>query len=218
MTKYRGLLIDLDGTLYEYERCNRLATVAVVDELSAITGREKSDILRFFNESRDQVKRYTEGTASSHSRLLYIQRLVERLFCRSDLDLVVRLHDLFWNSYVNNIILYDGVLDFLQYVKSQGVETAVVTDLTADIQIKKLRGISVNSYIDFLVTSEEAGRDKPYKSIFEIALRKLSLPKSVVIMLGDNPDTDIRGALDFGINAINVNKGSFKDGKLKEYF
>lgn len=218
MDKYNGLLVDLDGTLYEYEICNRLANAVVVDELSDIARREKSEILGIFNRARDEVKKYTGKTASSHSRLLYIQRTVERLFHRTDLDLVVRLHDLFWDSFISNIVLYEGVLDFFQYVKSQGVKTVVVTDLTADIQINKLRRIGLSSYIDFLVTSEEAGYDKPHRNIFEIALNKLSLPKSEVIMFGDNPDTDIRGALDFGIHAILVNRGSFKDGKLKEYF
>lgn len=47
-----------------------------------------------------------------------------------------------------------------------------------------------------------AGVKKPHPNIFEFALSLANVPKENAIMIGDCIDADVRGALDYGMEAI----------------
>ena len=73
--------------------------------------------------------------------------------------------------------------------------------MQARFQIKKLEKLKLSKKIDFLVTSEEVGVEKPDLRIFSSALAKLNIKKDQVIMIGDNHEKAIMGARQYGINA-----------------
>src|SRR5699024_2818588 len=60
-------------------------------------------------------------------------------------------------------------------------------------------------YFDHIVISGEFGEGKPSEAIFKHALNLLDVEKSEVIMVGDNPNTDILGALQTGIDSVFIN-------------
>ncbi len=47
-----------------------------------------------------------------------------------------------------------------------------------------------------------AGVKKPHRNIFEYALSLANVKKENAIMIGDCIDADVRGAIDFGMEAI----------------
>ena len=57
---------------------------------------------------------------------------------------------------------------------------------------------------------------KPYKNIFDFALRKINIPKNKIIMIGDSLITDILGATRSGIKSVLVYDG-FKKGEKKKF-
>ena len=66
--------------------------------------------------------------------------------------------------------LRKGVLKVQKELKEQRIKTAVVSDLTTHIQLRKMDKLRISKYIDFLVTSEEAGSEKPHAVMFLLAL------------------------------------------------
>ena len=63
----------------------------------------------------------------------------------------------------------------------------------------------MSGYFREVITSEGAGSLKPHKEIFEYALMKTGAEKKESIMLGDNLEADIQGAMDAGIDQVYVN-------------
>ena len=218
MTKFKALMIDLDNCLYPYFPCNEAGMNAVYDILMEKINKPRSELEKLFLESRKKVKSTIINNGSSHSRLLYFQILTENIFGKTNLFLALELNDIFWKNYLSNINLYEGVLEFFEFIKSKNVKIVIVTDLTVAIQIRKLIFLNLDKYIDFLVTSEESGVDKPNSKIFEIALSKLGVNKEETIMFGDSLEKDVKGAESFGIKAILTNKNTFEDEKIREYF
>jgi HAD superfamily hydrolase (TIGR01458 family) len=53
---------------------------------------------------------------------------------------------------------------------------------------------------------------KPERAFFELALKNLGLPSEVVAMVGDDPELDIRGAQIAGLHAILVETGRHRPG------
>ena len=66
---------------------------------------------------------------------------------------------------------------------------------------KKILKLDLEEYIDFLVTSEEVGHEKPNKKIFEKALKKINLQNDQVVMIGDSMAKDIEGAKSLKIDS-----------------
>ena len=74
--------------------------------------------------------------------------------------------------------------------------------MLAGIQMRKIRQLGLAERVDFLVTSEEAGRDKPDAAIFRLALYKAGCAASEALMVGDNFAHDISGAHRVGITGL----------------
>ena len=152
-----------------------------------------------FNKARSDVKEKLLGTASSHSRLLYFQRTVEYLGLGTKILLTLDLEQTYWCTFLVNTSLFQGVKDFIIQLKSDGVITANITDLTAQIQFRKLVYLGLDEYFDYVVTSEEAGRDKPHKAPFDIILSKIGVDPYEIWMIRDDPVSDIEGAVRVGM-------------------
>lgn len=150
-----------------------------------------------FDTARAEVKKQLGKTASSHSRLLYFQRTLEELGLRSQILLSLELEQTYWGSFLAASELREGALDFLDQLARANIPKILVTDLTSQIQFRKLVYMALDQRFEYVVTSEESGNDKPHPAGFELAISKLnsSVPEArTVWMIGDNIKSDIEGA------------------------
>ena len=200
-----AILFDTDNTLYPYDPAHLAAQTAVRDKVTKTFSITPEDFDLAFNEARMQVKSRLNGTAASHSRLLYMQRMLEIMGLGSQVLLALDFEQTYWRTFLSNAILFDEVKALLDDIRLLGIPTAVVTDLTAQIQFRKVVYFGLDHYFDYIVTSEEAGFDKPHAAPFDIALEKMRPKGDCIWMIGDNPINDIRGGKE-KINAITLQK------------
>jgi HAD superfamily hydrolase (TIGR01549 family) len=200
-----AILFDTDNTLYPYDPAHKVAQTAVRDKVVralSITGEEFD---KAFDQARNEVKKRLKHTASSHSRLLYLQRMLELLGLGSQVLMALDFEQTYWRTFLSNAVLFDDVKALLDDVRLLGIPTAIVTDLTSQIQFRKIVYFGLDHYFDYIVTSEEAGFDKPHAAPFELAVEKMRPKGSCIWMIGDNPTNDIRGAKE-KINAVTLQK------------
>lgn len=96
------------------------------------------------------------------------------------------------------------MIEFLQQLKDMDIKTANITDLTAQIQFRKMVYFNLDEYFDYVVTSEESGQDKPSRQPFDIALDKLQIPAKKIWMIGDDCENDVAGAQKSGMISIQI--------------
>lgn len=200
-----AFLFDTDNTLYPYDPAHEKAISAVRAKVVKQLSISEQEFDKAFKEARSQVKGRLKHTAASHSRLLYLQRMLEILGLGSQVLLALDYEQTYWRTFLSNAILFDGVKELLDEIRLLGIPTAIVTDLTAQIQFRKVVYFGLDHYFDFIVTSEEAGFDKPNNAPFQIALEKMGVRGDRVWMVGDNPVNDIRGAR-VEIGAVTIQK------------
>ena len=213
----RAVLFDLDNTLYEYDPPHKKALFAVYKELKnkIKLSRKKFDFL--FKISKQEIHRELSGTASAHNRILYFQRLIEKTHNTIEPAIILKLYEVYWNAFLKNMSLSHGVLSTLKQLKKQNYMIAIVSDMTTHIQLRKLKKLKITKYIDYLVTSEEAGSEKPHSIMFLLALNKLRLKPEEVIMVGDSLISDIGGANSVGIPTALIKKGRFYKQSEESY-
>ena len=202
MFNKKVVLFDLDNTLYKYAPAHEKALKKVYQCIKKEIKISLKEFLRLYKISKKEIHRGLAGTASSHNRVLYFQRLIEKTHNTIEPDVILNLYDLYWNTFLNTMKLGKGVLKTLKRMKLEGIKTAIISDLTTQIQLRKMSKLGITPYIDVLVTSEEAGSEKPNKIMFLLALNKLNALPSDAVMVGDNPINDIEGGNSVGLDTI----------------
>ena len=190
-----AVLFDLDNTLYDYEHSHGKALSEVRAKLGRNAGIAPERFDALYDEARRSIKADLKDNASAHSRLLYFQRMIELTGLRSDVVMALDCEQTYWRTFLSAASLFPDVEETMRLIRSIGVQMAIVTDLTAQIQFRKIVYFGLESIVDHVVTSEEAGADKPAPPIFAIAKRKLDLkPGAAVWMIGDDAKKDCEGA------------------------
>jgi putative hydrolase of the HAD superfamily len=200
-----AILFDFDNTLYPYDPAHEAAMQAVREKAARSLSIEPAAFDKAFTEARKQVKARLGHTASAHSRLLYMQRMLELVGLGSQVLLALDYEQTYWRTFLSNAILFDDVKELLDDLRIMGIPSATVTDLTAQIQFRKFVYFGLDRHFDYIVTSEEAGFDKPNRAPFDMALQKISPKGNCIWMIGDNPVTDIRGSRE-AVGAITLQK------------
>ena len=202
LSNKKGILLDFDNTVYKYDICHRHALQQVYLEIKKyISIKNFEEFHKLYVESQEKVKANIPDRAASHSRFLYFQILFEKYFGKVRVELTIFFEKLYWSSFFEKMVLVEGVLGFLEKCKKEKIKICVVTDLTVQIQFEKFKYLNLEKYIDFVVSSEEAGIEKPDGKIFLLALEKLGMSKDEVIIIGDSLKRDIVGAENFGVDS-----------------
>ena len=197
--KPKAIIFDTDNTLYKYAPAHKLALKSLFSKAEILLDLKKDLFEEKFSQARREIKNRIINQASSHSRLLYIQRTIELLGLKTQLLLTLDLEQTYWRTFLQSCNLFPNVRELLNKLNSINIKTAIVTDLTSQIQFRKIIFFGLEQYFDFVVTSEEAGVDKPNKAPFELALKKLDLFASECWMIGDSLDADVLGGNECGL-------------------
>jgi putative hydrolase of the HAD superfamily len=111
----------------------------------------------------------------------------------------------FLNGLPNRKNLFPYTIEILEYLKNKNYVLHLITNGFESIQHNKLKYSNLTNYFVEIVTSEKAGSLKPNKEIFEFALKIAKANINESIMIGDNIEADIKGAMNAGLDTIFVN-------------
>ncbi len=208
----KAVIFDLDDTLYDYKTCDTKATNALLCYL-----KDKLDIppeqgKLCLQQAKKIVKEQLGNVAASHNRILYTQILSE-LCGLKPAQYAYEMYEIYWNAMLEKMKPYPYVKKLWSILKENQIKIAILTDLTAQIQHRKLIKMGLQNNVDCLVTSEEAGAEKPDKVMFQKIMKKLGCQKDEVILIGDSLEKDILGAKAFGIPSIWFSENANVDQK-----
>lgn len=207
LSNTRGVLCDLDDTLYAYDPCNKAGYAAARLLASGRFDVPEAVFDEYWKAGRNMVHHDLAPFAAGHSRLLYAQKLAEKHFGFTHPAFTLEVEEAYWSTFLEHMTWNPEAEDFLQTVADAGLEVCIVTDLTAQIQLRKWLKLNLGRYARYMVSSEEAGYEKPSPIIYKLALNKMGMQPSEVIMIGDSLAKDVEGAAALGIRAHHIKHG-----------
>ena len=101
--------------------------------------------------------------------------------------------------------LFDDVLSTLQALKQQDIILGLITNLNRDVT-SICHKLGLQPYLDFVVTPQEAGADKPQPPIFLAALNHARVDADQAVHVGDQYQVDVVGARGVGITPILIDR------------
>lgn len=117
-------------------------------------------------------------------------------------------------DYLDNLAmekqLVPGATELLHHLRQQGYTIGILSNGFADVQYRKIERAGLSPLIDLTVLSDDIGVTKPDIRLFQYAQGLTEWPDKpdAHLMIGDNPATDIGGALAAGWSAIWFNPSS----------
>ena len=197
------IFVDIDDTLYDYEYAHAKSIKYCYEHFKMLY---KEINFNCFNQDyrncRNLITSRFKNNGSSRSRILALQILFEDYELKMAHIHAYKFENLYWKTLYKFMEPNKKLIESLRAHKQNGIKICAISDMQMRIQVEKLKNLKLNNVIDFLVTSEEVGIEKPAKKIFKHALRKLSAEPSRTLMIGDSIKKDIDGALAMGINTF----------------
>lgn len=193
----RGVLVDLDDTLYPQAEFLSLAWRAVAERGA-----------RYGLDPDALVAALGADAAHGSARGGVIDRAVARI--GGSPTHVPALLTAFRAVHPSRLTPYPGVAAALAELRGY-VPLALVTDGEVAGQRRKLAALGLDGMFDIVVFSDRWGRErrKPHPRPFQEALRGLGVGPAEAVMIGDRPDKDVAGAAAVGMRAIRVGTGEY---------
>ncbi|MCM3359518.1 YjjG family noncanonical pyrimidine nucleotidase [Psychrobacillus sp. MER TA 171] len=194
--KYDVILFDLDDTLFDFGMTERNAFHQLFLEYGLPNGLQ--DYLGSYKSiSKVLWDELEQGVTTLE--ILKIERF-KRLFLEHNLKLDLEAVS---HKYIENlgreIHLISGVEEMLASLA--GSRLAILTNGFQIAQHARIKSSPLKDVFEAIITSEEAGYQKPQPAIFEYTFKKLEITeKSKVLMVGDSLTSDIQGGNHFGID------------------
>ncbi|MGC8877445.1 HAD family hydrolase [Thermus sp.] len=103
--------------------------------------------------------------------------------------------------------LFPEVPEFLEALRAKGAALVLLSNGVPDLQREKLFGAGLGGAFALTLVSGEVGLGKPDPRLFRMALAAFGVGPEEAVMVGDNPERDIQGALLAGVRAVWVDRG-----------
>lgn len=208
--KYFDLFIDFDDTLYDTYGNAVIALRETFDTYQL--GRYFADPQVFYDAyweaNIDLWSRYSRGEIKRD--YLIVERFRRPLSAGNGLrvteELCLEMSDVFLGFCCSKPWVVDGAHELMEYLNKQGYRMHMTSNGFHEVQYKKLAACRLTDYFDTIILSEDAGVNKPSPLYFDYALKVSGAERDTTLMIGDNLQTDIQGALNAGIDALLFNR------------
>jgi putative hydrolase of the HAD superfamily len=206
--KYRHLFFDLDHTLWDFDANSRQTLQDLYASMN-LAARGVDDFEKFHTRylvHNDKLwERYRNG-------FIRVDELRWKRMWLTLLDFKIGSEPLaremgvaFLDLLPTRQILFPHTREILDYLSGKQYQMHLITNGFEQTQHAKLRHAGLSHYFGQVITSEGSNSLKPHREIFEYALLKSGADRKESIMLGDNEEVDIQGAINAGIDQVFVN-------------
>ena len=218
---YEHIFFDLDRTLWDFAENATLALNDLfvryrleekgVPDFGFFLKVYKNINHRLWKQLRDgEVTKDFLRTARFRESLLY--------FGVTDKELAEKIGHEYVKEASAKKQLISGAKDILDFLYPK-YTLHIISNGFQEAQYRKLENCDISQYFDQVILSEEVGVSKPHKEIFEYALEKANATIERSIMVGDDAESDIKGALNIGMDCIYFNPhDSTDDNSVKPTF
>lgn len=188
----KRVIFDIDNTLIPWKEEYYKEINKILDKLNI----EYTD--NDYNEILEALSAYEDEYYTFDRKLMldYINKYTNKKY---PIEFIYNIIESWANCVPDKI--EKEIIETLEYLKSK-YELVILTDWYGDQQSKRLEKLDILKYFQNIYSAEKTKR-KPFKEAFMQAIGTNKTEEC--IMIGDNLERDVKGALNAGLSAIYYN-------------
>ena len=208
MKNIKHIFFDLDHTLWNFEKNSALTFKFLLDKYNITIDLQKFlKVYMPINFSLWNLYRDDKITKEylRHNRL---KSTFEKLNIKIDSGLIDEISNDYVKHLPDNNFLLPNAIPVLDYL-FQKYTLHIITNGFTEVQNTKILNSNLNKYFSCIIDSETVGVKKPHSKIFNYAYNiSKAAYKNECLMIGDNYQADVMGALNYGFKAIHLNSNN----------
>ena len=217
--KYKDLFIDFDDTLYDTHGNAEIALSETFElfQLNRYFTNPQVFYDAYWMANVDLWGRYSKGEITRD--YLIVERFRRPLSEGKGINVTeafcLEMSDRFLDFCSSKPGVIEGAHELMDYLKGKGYRMHMTSNGFHEVQYKKLAACGLRNYFDTIILSEDAGVNKPAPAYFDYALRQSGASRESTLMIGDNLQTDILGALNAGIDTLLFNRWNVETNEVE---
>ena len=201
------IFFDLDHTLWDFQKNSSLTFDFLLKKYRLDI--DLKDFLKIYipiNFSYWKLYR-DEKITKEFLRYNRLKSAFDKLGIKVEDEIINKMSEDYVLSLPDNNFLIKDAIFILDYLKDR-YKLHVITNGFTEVQNKKIINSKIKKYFHSIIDSESVGVKKPNIKIFNNALKISDSNPANCMMVGDNLEADIIGAINAGFRAIHFNNNN----------
>jgi YjjG family noncanonical pyrimidine nucleotidase len=210
---YKHLFFDLDHTLWDFEQNAHACLIDIYDHFNLKALGVES--LPLFCEKFSEANHYywalleQKLITTDQLRRSRFKTAFANLGVNIEEDFGLEINDFFLHLLPHKKALIEGAIEVLDYLKPN-YQLHILSNGHTELQTQKMQSSGILHYFDAIITVDKAKALKPDKAIFDYALKYTNASLSTPLMIGDNYEADIKGAINAQFDTVFYNPAKQK--------
>lgn len=205
MTLLKAVIFDLDDTLFDDTACMYAGLAALVQAYNI----QNIDIKQLYQRHWEIISEidpllFSGQIDAQEARKRRYEKMLAELDVQQP-DGIAATH-IYRKAYQAHWSAIEGGPELLKVLREYGLKIGVLTNYVSEVQIEKLAHCGLTPLVDVMLCVDEIPAAKPDPRSYQAICDKLEIAPAEAIMIGDNWENDVQGALDFGLSAIWLNR------------
>lgn len=200
----RHIFFDLDHTLWDFDK-NSALTFEKIFKLNSLE-LNSTDFIKVYEPINIAYWKLYRNEEIDKNLLRY--RRLSDSFKALDIDISDELIHKLSEDYIAHLTsfthLFQDTISILDYLKTN-YSLHIITNGFQEVQTGKLQNSGIAKYFETVTNTDNSGVKKPNPVIFNFALQLANAQASESLMIGDNLEADVLGALNAGMDAVMFN-------------
>ena len=148
---------------------------------------------------------------SEQDRLEFFTKYEKMILENAGLSVTSDLARRIWemaSSVPKEFTPFGDTVTALSQLHADGYQLGIISNLRRDMS-EICQRLGIGQYLDFVVSSEDAGAEKPNASIFMAALERATVAPEEAVHVGDQHRSDVLGARAVGIHPVLIDRGGW---------
>lgn len=203
MKEIRNIFFDLDRTLWDFEKNSKETLQELFTEFGLNNHIESFSIFhkKYIDINKNLWQLYRKNKITKEElRYKRFEETLKKLKV-SQFNLGKDFGEEYIKRSPQKTNLVEGSKEILEHL-SINYTLHIITNGFKEVQYIKLNNSGISTYFQNIIISEEVGYNKPHIKIFRHAETLAKASANECLMIGDDYEPDVKGALNAGWKAI----------------